>query len=69
MRRTRKRDGRSDFLESDELFFTYQLAEQTKRTVAELTSGEPCPLSLSEYFMWSTFYKIKQLYQDQAMKK
>jgi hypothetical protein len=65
----RRIDGRSDFLDSDELFFTYQLAEQTQRTVEELIAGEHRPLTLQEFFMWSTYYKIKKLYQDQQMKK
>ena len=65
----RKLGGSSDFLGSDELFFTYQLAEQTQRTVEELLTGERRPLSLNEFCMWSTYYKVKKLYSDQNVKK
>jgi hypothetical protein len=64
-----RRPGSVDFLESDELFFTYQLAEQSQRTVQELLTGEKGPLSLSEFFMWHTYFKVKSLYQKQANKQ
>lgn len=61
---TQRRRGSADFLVSDELFFTYQLAEQTHRTVDELLTGERRPISLSEFFMWSTYYAVKAHYAD-----
>ena len=59
-----RRPGSVDFLASDELFFTYQLAEALNKTVHELLTGERAPLASSELRMWSTYFKVKQHYAE-----
>jgi hypothetical protein len=36
----------------------------THRTVQELLTGRPAPLSSSELRMWGTYYKVKKYYQE-----
>lgn len=36
------------------------------KTVRELLTGEPAPLDVAELRMWSTYYKVKQVYIDKA---
>jgi hypothetical protein len=36
----------------------------THRTVQELLSGKPAPLSSSELRMWGTYFKVKRHYQE-----
>lgn len=33
-------------------------------TVHELLTGERAPLSMWEYNMWNTYWKVKQYYQE-----
>lgn len=37
-------------------------------TVHELLTGERGPMSLYEFGMWSTYYKVKQYYADTKKK-
>jgi hypothetical protein len=53
-----------DFTESDELFALYQLAELMHKTVQELLTGAPAPLDIAELRMWSTYFRVKQVYID-----
>lgn len=56
----RKRSGTSDFNESPELFFLYRLAEEKHVTVAELLTGEKQPITVAEFYMWSTYFSVKE---------
>lgn len=38
---------------------TYMLAERLGKTVEELLTGVPRPLSMSEYIMWCAYFKVK----------
>jgi hypothetical protein len=35
------------------------------RTVEELMTGERRPISISEFYMWSTYFKVKKQLADQ----
>jgi hypothetical protein len=45
------------------------LARALHKTVAELLTGRPQPLSSREYLDWSYFYEREAKEQERAMKK
>lgn len=57
------------FEADDELYSLFQLAEKLGKTVNELLSGRPQPLSTIEQIYWPSYWKIKAKYTEEANKK
>lgn len=64
--RGRRRRPSSDFLDDDELYLEYTLAERLGKTVAELETGVPQPLSMQEFVMWGAYFTVKAYYEKRA---
>lgn len=63
---TRRPRQSSDFLDDQELFLTFAIAERLGKTVAELITGQPQPLSMSEFVEWGAYFTVKAYYEKKA---
>lgn len=57
---------RKVFLLDNEEYLTYEIAERLGKTVEELLTGHPGPLSAQEFVNWSAFYTVRADRQRQV---
>ena len=60
---------RPNFRENGELFHLFRIAELLGKTVDELLSGQPKPLSNAEFMGWGAYFAQKAKLEDEQSKK
>lgn len=69
---TRMRNRLSFSFEPNDIenpYFTFELAEKLGKTVHELLTGSPAPLSIKEHRMWLWFWSERAKREKEAEKK
>lgn len=56
------------FKTDNELFGLFALAEKLGKTVSELLTGKPQPLSNAEFTYWSAFWIVRNEMEEKASK-
>lgn len=60
------RKRRKHFVLDGEKYLLFEIAERLGKTVTELLTGQPSPLSMQEFVQWAAFYSVRANNQKRA---